>query len=126
MTYPTIIGLWSPAPGCGKSTVAQLLRERHGHIRLAFADPMKWMLVRLLQSAGYSDNEARRIPWHDKETPLDRLPGAPTMRHLLRTLGTKWAATTYTRSCGSRCGGSRRYGCRVWWRTTCGCRPRRP
>jgi hypothetical protein len=90
MTHPRIIGLWSPAPGCGKSSVAQLLRERHGHIRLAFADPMKWMLVRLLQSAGYSDNEARRIPWHDKETPLDRLPGAPTMRHLLRTLGTEW------------------------------------
>ena len=90
MTHPTIIGLWSPAPGCGKSTVAQLLRQRHGHIRLSFADPMKWMLVRLLQAAGYSGNEARRIPWEDKETPLERLPGAPTMRHLLRTLGTEW------------------------------------
>jgi hypothetical protein len=77
MTHPTIIGLWSPAPGCGKSTVAQHLYQRHGHIRLSFADPMKWMLVSMLQDAGYSYPEARRIPWEDKETPLDRLPGAP-------------------------------------------------
>ena len=90
MAHPRIIGLWSPAPGCGKSTVAQLLCQRHGHIRLSFADPMKWLLVSMLQAAGYSDNEARRIPWEDKAAPLDRLPGAPTMRHLLRTLGTEW------------------------------------
>jgi len=90
MALPTIIGLWSPAPGCGKSTVAQLLGLQHGHARLAFADPMKWMLVRLLDAAGYDRNDARRSPWQDKETPLDRLPGSPTMRHLLRTLGTEW------------------------------------
>jgi hypothetical protein len=87
MTTPIIVGLWNPAPGCGKSTVAQLL---HGYTRLAFADPMKWMLQQLLDAAGYSSADARRILFHDKETPLDRLPGAPTMRHLLRTLGTEW------------------------------------
>ena len=82
-----IIGLWSPAPGCGKSTIAQLLP---GYMRVGFADPLRRMVVELINSAGYPWDQSQRFVQWEKETPLELLPGAPTARHLLRTLGTEW------------------------------------
>jgi hypothetical protein len=91
MTTPPIIGLWSPAPGCGKSTVAQYLGDRQpGYMRVGFADPLRRMVVELLNSAGYPWHQAHRFVHWEKETPLDLLPGRQTARQLLRTLGTEW------------------------------------
>lgn len=87
---PRVIGLWAPAPECGKSTVANEFALRLGYKRTAFAEPLKRMLITLLVEAGYSIPDAERLVWTDKSEPLVLLPGAPTSRHLQRTLGTEW------------------------------------
>jgi hypothetical protein len=90
MTIP-IIGLWSPAPGCGKSTVAQYLGDHQpAYMRVGFADPLRRMVTELLNSAGYPWHTAHRLTHWSKEEPLDLLPGRQTARQLLRTLGTEW------------------------------------
>lgn len=88
---PPFIGLWSPAPGCGKSTVAHFLGDlQPGYVRIAFADPLRRMLTELLNAAGYRWHEAQRLVSWEKEEPLLQLPGTPTARDLLRKLGTEW------------------------------------
>ena len=90
---PTVIGLWSPGPGCGKSTVAEILIDHYPHFsRLPFAQPLKFMLRPFLISAGYSPHQADHLLYtsEGKSQPLDRLPGNLTARHLLQTLGTEW------------------------------------
>ena len=90
---PNIIGLWSPAPGCGKSTVASILADHYPkYSRIAFAQPLRQMLQPFLVAAGYSPEEARHLLDHPsgKSRHLDRLPGQLMTRHLLRTLGTEW------------------------------------
>jgi hypothetical protein len=57
-TLPSIIGLWSPAAGCGKSTVAGILIEAGGHRIEPFAGTLKRMLVSMLQDAGLIQSEA--------------------------------------------------------------------
>ena len=89
MTTSRIIGLWSPAPGCGKTTVANILGD-HRYIRVGFADPLRRMAVELLTTAGYSFAAAHRLVHIDKQQALADLPGHPTARQLLRTLGTEW------------------------------------
>ena len=84
-----IIALWSPAPGCGKSTVAGILAEQ-GYQIVPFAEPMKRMIVTLLLRAGYSMDDAFNYVRVSKHEPLKRLAGEPTARHLLQTLGTEW------------------------------------
>ena len=54
---PTIIGLYSPAPGSGKSTIAQFLRDEGYHVN-SFAGPLKNMTAALFESAGYSYAQA--------------------------------------------------------------------
>jgi hypothetical protein len=87
------IGLWSPAPASGKSTVAQLILELQPHRRLLpFADPLRAMLRPLLLSAGYSHEQATAVlnTPQGKASPLTLIPGAPTPRRLLQTIGTDW------------------------------------
>lgn len=91
-----IIALWSCAPGCGKSTVAGILAEQ-GYDIVPFAEPMKRMIIVLLLRAGYSMDYALQYVYTAKEEPLKLLPGEPTTRHLLQTLGTEWG-----RDCISR------------------------
>lgn len=90
MTLPRIIGLWSPAPGCGKSTVARALGFEHGYVTVPFATPLKNMAITLLREAGYSALAAHEYVWHDKEATLELLPGTPTTRRVLQTLGSEW------------------------------------
>lgn len=86
-----IIGLWSPAPQSGKSTAAAILVDLlPGAKILPFADPLKMMGVTLLRQAGYSYFDATRHLFRDKEAVLELLPGKPTGRRLLQTLGTEW------------------------------------
>lgn len=89
-SHKRLIGLWSPSPGCGKSSVADLLLEQGGFRVVPFAAPLKRMVSALLTSAGYPLIDANRYVWEDKEVPLTLVPGAPTARRLLQTLGTEW------------------------------------
>jgi hypothetical protein len=87
MTLPKIIGLWSPAPGSGKTTVAQLLAD---HTIVSFAEPLKRMATELLICAGYREDEAQRLLYRDKHESLTRLSGWPTGRALLQRLGSEF------------------------------------
>lgn len=76
-----IIGLHGRAR-CGKDTVADLLRRHHEFSKLAFAGPIKDMLI----GAGLCRRED--LDGADKEKPLPHLGVSP--RQLMQTLGTNW------------------------------------
>lgn len=82
-----LIGLYSPTPGCGKSTAAWLL-ERQGFTRISFATPLRAMLRSLLSDLGYSPVQADHWLQQRKDQVLPELGVSP--RQLLRTLGTEW------------------------------------
>jgi hypothetical protein len=83
---PQIIGLYSPAPGSGKSTIAELLSAEDYEI-ISFASALKKMAVALLESCGYTNREARKIV-NEKDMVI---PGLNTRcRTILQTLGTDW------------------------------------
>ncbi len=84
MSLPRLIGLYSPAPGCGKTTVASLLIE---HQRVAFAAPLKRVVKILL------DELSLRLPsthyvYTAKEAIIPEL--GVSARHMMQTLGTEW------------------------------------
>lgn len=90
---PKLIVLYSPAPGCGKSTVARHLGYTHNYATLRFASPFEGMLERLLLTVGRYTASEINFFLHDhvgKTVPIERLPGKPTGRHLKRTLGEEW------------------------------------
>ena len=82
MTLPRLIGLYSPAPGCGKSTLADLLIE---HQRVSFAAPLKSAVSHMLNQLGLS---ALHYIYVDKEAIIPGL--GVSARHMLQTLGTEW------------------------------------
>ena len=82
MTLPRLIGLCSPAPGCGKSFVAGLLIE---HQRVSFAAPLKLVVDIFLNELGLPGFNYAYI---DKEAII---PGiGVSARHMMQTLGTEW------------------------------------
>ena len=89
---PYTIGLWSPAPGCGKSTVAEIIRQRSNAQIVPFADTLRQMLKPLLFAAGYSPSEVHHAlcTAEGKQERLYHIPGMPTARDLMQTLGTEW------------------------------------
>lgn len=76
-----LIGLHGRARA-GKDTVADILCRHHGYVRLAFATPLKDMLI----AGGLCRREDLDGP--NKEEPLPHLGVSP--RHLMQTLGTEW------------------------------------
>ena len=82
MTLPRLIGLYSPAPGCGKSTVADLFIERE---RVSFAAPLKRAVWNMLNDLGLS---GFRYVYSDKEAIIPEL--GVSARHMMQTLGTEW------------------------------------
>jgi hypothetical protein len=82
-----LIGLYSPAPGCGKTAVANTLVE-FGYGRVPFAGPLKSIACKFLTEIGYDPAEAGRLVWDDKERLIPEL--GVTVRHVLQTLGTEW------------------------------------
>lgn len=70
----------------GKSTVAQILREKQKFIEYSFAAPVRLFIAFML-----APREADGLAWLEanKETPIDWLDGM-TPRHMLQTLGTEW------------------------------------
>lgn len=88
----TIIGLVGPM-GVGKTTVATLLRERHGFMVEPFAAPLKKMLAALLYHQGVTQSTVTEMLAGDaKETPSVYLAGA-SPRRAMQTLGTEWRDT---------------------------------
>jgi len=82
MTLPRLIGLYSSAPGCGKSTVADLLIE---HERVSFAAPLKCTVSNMLNELGLPGFNYAYV---DKEAII---PGiSVSARHMMQTLGTEW------------------------------------
>jgi hypothetical protein len=90
MILPKLIGLYSPAPQCGKSTVATLLEKHYGYRRDRFARTMKAMIRTLLEEIGYGPDVALRMV--DGDLKLEDIPvlGGHHTRHLMQTLGTEW------------------------------------
>ena len=82
-----LIGLYSPVPQSGKSTVARFLQEAMPTTVMPMAGPLKTFAAALLQEVGA---DAKRHLYLDKEAPIEQLPGKPTGRRLLQTLGTEW------------------------------------
>lgn len=83
----TIIGIYSPAPQSGKTTVANMLQEQ-GFARVPFAAPLKRMACEFLESLGYPEGEAARLVFFDKHVVIPEV--GVTVRHMLQTLGTEW------------------------------------
>lgn len=84
-----IIGLWSPGPQQGKSTIASYLATQHGYARLPFAAPLKRMTHQLLRELGHSDERIAEMDACGKMVPIHReIP--TTLRSTYQTLGTDW------------------------------------
>jgi hypothetical protein len=87
MQATKIIGLYSDAPGCGKSTVAKELNNL-GYVTVSFATPLKRMVISFLIDHGIEPSLAWKYVNTDKESLI---PGVGvSSRHLQRTLGTEW------------------------------------
>ena len=82
MSIPRLIGLYSPAPGCGKTSAADLLND---HERVSFAAPLKCAVLYMLDDLGLPGFNYAYV---DKEAII---PGiGVSARHMLQTLGTEW------------------------------------
>lgn len=85
----SIIALCGPAT-CGKSTLAELLIEHHGYIRLSFAAPIKEMLRAVLRCQGAPPYTINQMLFGSlKEEPSVYLSNQ-TPRRAMQTLGTEW------------------------------------
>jgi hypothetical protein len=82
MSLPRLIGLYSPAPGCGKTTVADLFIE---HQRVSFAAPLKRAVCNMLHDLGVA---GVHYAYTDKEAIIPEL--GVSARHMMQTLGTEW------------------------------------
>jgi len=82
MKLPRLIGLYSPAPGCGKSTVANALIN---HQRVSFAAPLKCAVSHMLHDLGISGFS---YAYTDKEAIIPEI--GVSARHMMQTLGTEW------------------------------------
>lgn len=87
---PRVIGLYSPAPQSGKTSVARYL-ERHNYIRVSFADTIKEMTLVLLRHFGFTKAEAKHAVYHDKTILIPEI--GLSIRQVLQTLGTEWGRT---------------------------------
>lgn len=84
---PHLIGLYSPAPRSGKTTVATYLTE-YGYYRAPFAGPLKRMIRTFLRELGHSNPEIDHYLVDGKADLIPEIRTTP--RHLLQTLGTEW------------------------------------
>lgn len=87
MNSPRLIGLYSPAPQSGKSTVAAYLTE-HGFYTVPFARPLKLMLRTFLIQLGYAYDEIDHYLDAGKNDVIEGIRTTP--RQLMQLLGTEW------------------------------------
>ena len=91
---PRLVGLYSPAPQSGKSTVASYLNGM-GYRCMPFAAPIKEMTRSFLTQMGYSATDTLDLTEGDRKE--QRLQGlGVTPRHLMQTLGTEWGRSCVT------------------------------
>mgnify|MGYP002507821605 CR=1 FL=1 len=83
-----LIAFYSDVPGCGKTTAAQYLVREHSFVKLSFAAVLADMVKPLLEAFGYDFYELYTP--ESKNQPLERIPGYPSLRGLMQTLGTEW------------------------------------
>jgi hypothetical protein len=83
-----IIGLYSPCPQSGKSTVAEMLQEEGFPRSISFADPLRGMLRELLLDLGIEYDRVIDYLYVSKEAVIPEV--GRSARLLLRTLGTEW------------------------------------
>lgn len=76
-----LIALIGPK-GAGKTFLAEMVAEATGAIKMTFARPLRDMLEAIGVTEYYHT--------HNKMEPIPHIPGNPTARHLLQTLGTEW------------------------------------
>ena len=76
-----LIGLYSHAPGSGKSTVAKMC----GGFTLSFADPLRGFVSEILERLGH---DGHFLAQNDKERKIPGLGVTP--RQMMQTLGTEW------------------------------------
>lgn len=86
--YPHIIGLYSPVPQSGKTTVAKMLGEFE-YARRAFAGPLKGMMNSLMMSL-YGTNLYMMDEYKETQLPYFPETDKVTPRRMLQTLGTEW------------------------------------
>lgn len=84
---PRLIGLYSPAPGSGKTAIASYL-STNGFKRVPMAATIKKMVVVLLRDLGVSADDASRLVYEDKHEEIPEIKSSA--RHLLQTLGTEY------------------------------------
>lgn len=82
-----LIGLYSSAPQCGKSTVAEYLRI-YDFVTISFATPLKVMTRLVLKNLGYPPSLVKRYMTDHKEEVIPNI--GVSARHMMRTLGTEW------------------------------------
>lgn len=87
MSNFSIIGLYSQAPGSGKTAVASVLREQ-GYGIVPFAGTLKSMVVPMLVNLGYEQEQAWEMVLQDKAAMVPEI--GVTVRHMLQTLGTEY------------------------------------
>ena len=88
MRTSRIVALYSPVPQSGKSTIAELLVEKHKFVRLRFADALKRIAQFMLVELGLSRVQAFDfIDGARKGIPILTL-GGKTGRDLMISLGT--------------------------------------
>jgi hypothetical protein len=102
-----LIGIYSPAAGSGKSTIADYLIAQHGFTRLSLAEPLKDMIRVLLENFGYNPADAYHMTHVNKHAPLPEIDPRVNARHLLRTLGTEWGRTCVHPEIWLRCWSAR-------------------
>lgn len=89
VSYQQLIGLYSPAPQSGKSTVAGILERDYGFRRVPFAAALKKMAETFLQSLGVSPERIAHYAEAGKLEPIPEAKGA-TYRKITQTVGTDW------------------------------------
>ena len=86
MTLPRLIGLYSPAPGCGKTIATSLITDLFSNRqRVSFATPLKIAVLNMLDDLGLN---SFRYVYIDKEAIIPEL--GVSARHMMQTLGTEW------------------------------------
>lgn len=85
---PRVIALYSPSPGCGKTTVAEMLVRDYGYTRISYAAVLKDMTRVLLSGLGLSPEAIEEYMNTRKEEPLPHIHCS--VRYLTRYLGTEY------------------------------------
>jgi len=84
-----IIGIYSPRPQSGKTTLANFLVDHFNFELRSFSSPIKQMVNCLLENAGIEPDMIEHLSSQAKLTPIPKM-GAKSYRDLCQTLGTDW------------------------------------